>query len=403
MANPRIANVTARRLFLDRHALLEPPTGPARGADLLALIHRLGFVQIDSVSTVERAHHMILHARRTAYRPAMLAPLLERDRTLFEHWTHDASAIPMAFLPHWRLAFAHHAEHLQQRWKTWRRAGYQNEFGPVMARIARDGPCRSDDFADRASGKTGDGWWDWHPSKTALEYLWRTGDLAVSRREGFRKVYDLAANVYPACAAPLDVAETIDWACTAALDRLGFATSGELAAFFAVISPADARHWCATALSDGTIEAIEVQSADGTWRRHFARPGTAQTAATLPAPPHMIRVLSPFDPALRDRKRALRLFGFHYRIEIFTPAAKRKYGYYVFPILEGDRLIGRIDMTADRPDSTLNVAALWPEPGVRFGAGRIARLTAALNRTARFAGLTGIAWANDWLRPPTSY
>ncbi|WP_102107277.1 winged helix-turn-helix domain-containing protein [Oceaniglobus roseus] len=398
MSLPRLDNRTARRLFLDRHALLEAPTGPAKGEALLDLVHRLGFVQIDSVSTVERAHHMILHARRTAYRPPALARLLERDRTLFEHWTHDAAAIPMDFLPHWRLRFARSQERLEERWRTWRREGYQEEFGNVIARIRDHGPCRSDHFADRATGKTGEGWWDWHPSKTALEFLWRCGTLAVCRREGFRKVYDLAENVYPDCDHPLDEAATIHWACTAALDRLGFATSGELAAFFALISPAEAKAWCADALARGEIEEIEVEGADGRPRRHIARPGTVETAATLPPPPGMIRVLSPFDPALRDRKRAERLFGFDYRIEIFVPAEQRKYGYYVFPLLEGDRLVGRIDMSADRASGVLSVTALWPEPGIRFATTRLARLDAALERTARLAGAERVSFSEGWLR-----
>jgi len=397
MALPRLDNASARRLFLDRHALLGAPGGPGKGDDLLSLIARLGFVQIDSVCTVERAHHMILHARRTAYRPRHLTRLIERDRALFEHWTHDASVVPMAFLPHWRLRFARDAQHLQRKWSTWRRPGYLAECDTVTDRIRTTGPCRSDHFAGPDSGKTGGGWWDWHPSKTALEYLWRCGKLAVSARQGFRKVYDLAENVYPDCATPPE-ADTIDWACTQAIERLGFATSGEIAAFWALISPAEARDWCASALARGQIEDIEVQSADGTWRHHFARPGTIAQARTLPAAPGMIRVLSPFDPALRDRKRALRLFGFDYRIEIFTPAAQRRYGYYVFPLLQGDRLIGRIDMTAERQRDTLSVTALWPESGVSFGATRTARLSAALMRTARLTGLGHVGFAEQWLR-----
>lgn len=114
--------------------------------------------------------------------------------------------------------------------------------------------------------------------------------------------------------------------------------------------------------------------------------------------PGRIRVLSPFDPALRDRKRAERLFGFHYRIEVFTPAPKRRYGYYVFPLLEGALLAGRIDMKADRDADLLRVTAVWPEKGVKWGAARIRRLEAELDRVARFAGIGGVAFADGWLR-----
>ena len=119
MTYPRICNTAARRIFLDRHALAEPPVGPARGADLLALIRRLGFVQVDSVNTVERAHHMILWSRRRSYRPKALDLLHRRDREVFEHWTHDASIIPMEFLPYWRLRFARDAERLRSRYRKW--------------------------------------------------------------------------------------------------------------------------------------------------------------------------------------------------------------------------------------------------------------------------------------------
>ncbi|CAN0585046.1 unnamed protein product, partial [Ectocarpus sp. 12 AP-2014] len=122
--------------------------------------------------------------------------------------------------------------------------------------------------------------------------------------------------------------------------------------------------------------------------------------AQPPAPTGRMRVLSPFDPALRDRARAERLFGFRYRIEIFVPAPKRMYGYYVFPLLEGDRLVGRIDMKADRSADTLRVTALWPERGVSWAKGRQGRLDAELERVARFAGLRNVDFTPDWLRAP---
>ncbi|RVT86551.1 winged helix-turn-helix domain-containing protein [Rhodobacteraceae bacterium CCMM004] len=394
---PRLENAAARRLFLHRHGLGASPSGPGRGADLLGLIEALGFVQVDSVSTVERAHHMILHSRRTRYRPAHLRPLLERDRRLFEHWTHDAAVIPTAFLGHWQHKFARDRAFIERRWKSWRREGYQARFRPVLDHIARHGPCRSDTFAE-PEGKTGEGWWDWHPSKTALEFLWRSGRLAVTRREGFRKVYDLAERVLPPPRPVPSEAETVDWACAAALDRLGFATSGELAAFWDLATPAEAKAWVADALAQGRVDPLDVIGADGRPRRAVAWPGTPAGAAALPPAPGVLRILSPFDPALRDRARAERLWGFRYRIEIFVPAERRSYGYYVFPLLDGEHLVGRLDMTADRAADTLAVTALWPERGVRWGAGRQARLDAALARTARLAGVSRIAFADGWLR-----
>jgi uncharacterized protein YcaQ len=190
----------------------------------------------------------------------------------------------------------------------------------------------------------------------------------------------------------------IDWACNAALDRLGFATSGELAAFWDLVRPDEAKAWCASAVGDGRIEEIAITCADGGLRRVFARPGLAEEVAALPAPTGRVRILSPFDPALRDRNRAERLFGFHYRIEVFVPEPQRRYGYYVFPVMEGDRLIGRIDLKAFRADRVLNVTAYWPERGLALTSGREARLLAELQRLAAFCGCGAVAFAEDWRR-----
>lgn len=396
-------NRAARRLFLDRHRLSETPHGSGKGDDLASLIHDLGFVQLDSINTVARAHDMILYSRRQTYRPQNLRQLYERDRGLFEHWTHDAAVIPMSFYPHWQLRFRRDADLLKKRWRNWRRDGFEQRFEAVLTHIRDHGPVSSSDVGKDEKKGSG-GWWDWHPSKTALEYLWRSGALAVLGRDGFRKRYDLTERVIDtalcADAACPDPAETIDWCCNAALDRLGFATSGEIAAFWDTVTAAEARAWCQRALDREEVAEIEIGNADGSRRRAFARPGIPEFAATLPPPPGRIRVLSPFDPALRDRARAERLFGFHYRIEVFVPAAKRKYGYYVFPLLEGDRLIGRIDMKAHRDAGQLVIRALWPEHGVRWTKGRAARLDAELTRVARFAGLDGIEFKDGWFREP---
>lgn len=398
-ARPILSNAVARRLFLERHLLSEVVLGRPDRAALLDLVTRLGFVQVDSINTVARAHHMILWARRPGYRPDLLTPLLEAERSLFEHWTHDAAVIPTDFFPHWQLRFARARESLAERWKTWRDDAYLGKLDEVLARIAAEGPVSASEAGEEEARGAG-GWWEWHPSKTALEYLWRTGALAVARREGFRKIYDLTERVIPAphCAAMPEPAETVDWVCNAALDRLGFATSGEIAAFFATATPEEAKAWCAAALRRGEIVEIEVEGADGARRRSFARPGL--TEATAPEPPGRVRILSPFDPALRDRNRAERLFGFHYRIEVFVPEAKRRYGYYVFPVLEGDRLIGRVDARADRRAGALVVRAFWPERGQRMGAGRLARLQGELDRLARFSGCDRVDFLPDWLREP---
>ncbi|SHI89491.1 winged helix-turn-helix domain-containing protein [Wenxinia saemankumensis] len=402
---PVLTNALARRVFLDRHLLLRDEGGPGRGTDLADLVTRLGFVQVDSVNTLARAHDLILWSRRGRYRPRALELAVARDRTLFEGWTHDASAIPMPFWPHWRHRFARMKDRLPGRWEAWQRHDFLSECDGILARIEAEGGLASADTlpAERdPAAAGGPGWWNWHPSKTALEYLWHTGSLAVCHRRGFQKVYDLTERVIPAdlrAASPAPE-ETIDWACRMALDRLGFATGGELAAFLALATPQEVKGWVAGALARGEVEEIAIEGADGSRRTALARPGLVEAAERLPPPGARVRVLSPFDPMLRDRARAERLFGFRYRIEIFVPEAKRRWGYYVFPVWEGDRAIGRIDMA--RRGGDLAIRAFWPEEGVRMGRGRLQRLEAELERVAGFAGLAGIDRAPDWLRdgPP---
>ena len=400
-AVPRLSNAQARRLFLERHGLCDDPSRKVGRGELQTLIERLGFVQVDSINTVARAHDLILFSRRQCYRPKQLKTLLEKERSLFEHWTHDASIIPSRFYPYWELRFERYRERLIERWRQWRRDGFEEKIDDVLAHIERNGPAMSREMGGDEKKNNG-GWWDWHPSKTALEYLWRTGQLAVCRRDGFQKVYDLSERVIGEehRTDRYSKAETIDWACSSALDRLGFATSGEIAAFWDGITPAEAKKWCAERLGSDLIE-MEIETAQG-GRPHrvFARADIEAELDGLADPPGRIRVLSPFDPAIRDRKRAERLFGFNYRIEVFVPAAKRRYGYYVFPLLEGDRLIGRIDMKRRGDSGVLDVTAFWPEPKVKLGRGRLARLEAELDRIRRFAGCVRIDYADGWIREP---
>lgn len=399
MSLPRLGNRAARQLFLDRHALLEAPVGPAHGSDLLDLVTRLGFVQVDSINTLARAHDLILFSRRPRYRPQALKTLYERDRALFEHWTHDASVVPMDFYPYWQMRMQRDAEALIARWRNWQRHEFEAEFRSVLDHIRAHGPCGAGDLGGDEPKNSG-GWWNWHPSKTALEYLWRAGALTVVGREGFQKRYDLTERVIAEAhrSDPPDPEQTIDWCCNAALDRLGFATSGELAAFWAHVTPEEARAWCRDALARGEIVEIEIEQADGRPRRCFARPGVTEDPALDTAPAARLRVLSPFDPALRDRNRARRLFGFDYTIEVFVPEAKRQYGYYVFPILEGDRIVGRVDMKAHRDRDVLHVRALWPEPGVRWGKARCRAFAAEAERLTRLAGVARVTWETGWLR-----
>jgi uncharacterized protein YcaQ len=403
MTPPLIPNRDARRAFLAAQGLARPVGGRLTRESLYGLIEDLGFVQVDSINTVERAHHLILFSRNHGYRQGQLSHLLERKAALFENWTHDASIIPTRFYPYWMSRFAKERETLRERWRKWRQGDYEAMLDQVLDHVRSEGPVMArhlggDDGKKNADDKSG-GWWDWHPSKTALEYLWRTGELAVARREGFQKVYDLTERVIPAEhreEAP-ERAALIDWACRGALDRLVFATSGELAAFWDAVTPAEAGAWCRERLGKDLVE-VAVEPAKGSKpRTAYARPDYRERLAETPTPTGAIRVLSPFDPLIRDRNRTERLFDFRYRIEVFVPEAKRQYGYYVFPLLEGDRLIGRIDMKRTK-DGALSVSALWLEPRLKFTRAREAKLASELDRLARFVGAEAVRFENGFLR-----
>lgn len=396
-----IDNRTARRLFLERQGLAFPPHRKLDDAGLLALIEHLGFVQLDSIQTVERAHHMILFARNQTYRHKQLARLHEREAALFENWTHDAAIIPSRFFPYWQRRFAREEARLRERFRKWRGGDFETELESVLQHVAANGRVLARELGndDEANPKTSGGWWDWHPSKTALEYHWRCGRLAVAARDGFQKIYDLTERTLPPehLAAEVAEAEAVDWACRAALERLGVATSGEIAAFWDLVTPAEAKAWC-EARQGGELEEVLIETADRSRpRKAFAFAGS-DPCADLPEPPKRLRVLSPFDPLIRDRNRTERLFGFHYRIEVFVPAAKRRYGYYVFPLLEGERLIGRIDMKHDRQRGALSVKGLWLEPKVKLSAARQGRLEAELERQRRFTGADRVVFENGWVK-----
>ena len=390
-----LSNDLARKIFLERQRLSEPPSRALSKPGLLQLVDDLGFVQVDSIATVERAHHMILFSRNQTYKREHLTALLEKDGELFEHWTHDASIIPSRLFRYWKHRFRRREPIIQERWKKWHGEGFDSAFEDTFRHIAENGAIMSRDMKveDHKSG----GWWNWHPNKTALEYYWHTGKLSIAGRMNFQKIYDLTERVIAQHHHEPEVEHDafVDWACRSALEKLGFATSGEIADFWEIVTPQEAKDW----VKDHRDELVEIliETADGSRpRQSFAFAGFPDHLGDLPEPPARVRVLSPFDPLLRNRDRAERLFNFFYRIEIFVPEPKRQYGYYVFPLLEGDRMIGRIDMKADRKAGTLDVKKLWLEKGVRASAGRLEKLDAELQRGARFGGVERVNYLDGW-------
>lgn len=385
-----IPNERARALILARSGLAG--VRQEGGAAALApLIGMLGYVQLDSIRIVERAHHHILYSRHTSYRPRHLDRLQAKTPALFEHWTHDASLIPLEHYPHWSHRFAQ----TRSRVALWReRFGSERVLKTVRDHIEAKGASRARDFA-HLGGRT-HSWWGWGPAKAALEYLWRTGELAVLERDGFEKIYDLAERAIPASLRRTKPSrrETLDWACNSALERLGAATPKMLSDFWDHASISEATEWIAREKKRGRLIDVTLEGAPG--KRGFAavaRPDIEAHLDGMPAPTSRLRVLSPFDPVLRDRTRVDRIFGFDYRIEIYVPGHKRKFGYYVFPLLEGSRLVGRIDMKAERAEDRLVVKGLWMEERLSLTKARRRKLDNELVRQARLGEVRDIIFS----------
>ncbi|TWU51784.1 winged helix-turn-helix domain-containing protein [Rubripirellula reticaptiva] len=381
----KIRNQDARRLWLTAQGLATAPVG---SVDTMQIIRDLGFVQLDTIQVVSRAHHHIIWSRQQSYREPMLDLLMARDRQVFEHFTHDASILPMEFLPIWRRQFDRKRERIQN--SNWFK-GMTDDIGrkEIMARVDREGPLSTHDFDTKIKGKKK--MWARPPHKMALDYLWYAGDLATSHRKGFTKYYDLAERVFPdqLMQQRLDDTIQLDSLCTTALDRLVFGTATDIKKFWEAADSKEVAQWL-----DQSPYRVPVQweTHDGEWIAAHAPCDIETRIDELETPTSRLRILNPFDPLIRDRTRLQRLFGFEYRVEMFVPAAKRIWGYYVYPLLEGDRIVGRIEVQADRNKSVLAVSKLWAEPGIQWTVSRTNKLEAELTRLARLADVDQVIW-----------
>ena len=381
----RIDNRTARALWLDAQGLAATPAGKL---DLLGTIKRLGFVQLDSIQIVARAQHHILWSRNTNYRERMLDRLLAKDRGVFEHFTHDASAIPMEFLSMWQRQFLRKAENLTR--KGWAGKMSAADRDAIKDRIRAEGALSTKAFDTQIEGPRE--MWSRPPHKLALDYMWFAGELATCHRKGFTKFYDLAERVY-GCdprTSHLSDAEQIDWLNRAALDRMAFGSAGDIQRFWDAVGSDEVRMWLDGSAPD--LVPVEVETASRDWVQAVALADIEDRIAAVTTPTTRLRILNPFDPVIRDRTRLERLFGFDYRVEMFVPAAKRRWGYYVFPILEGARFVGRCEIKADRKASTLTVKNIWAEPKVRWTHARAEKFEAEVDRMRRFVGVDTVLW-----------
>ncbi len=381
----KISNREARRLWLHVQGLSATPTG---NVDVLGTIEQIGLLQLDSIRVVSRAHHHILWSRNQNYREHMLHQSMTERRELFEHFSHDACLMPMSIYPMWRRQF----KRLEKKVRKWE--WHRGMLGPdgrndIKQRIRDEGALCTKAFDTKIEGKRE--MWKRPPHKLALDYMWYAGELSTCHRKNFTKFYDLTERIVPKDLRAIDhSAETqIDWLCGEALSRLGFGTHGDIQRFWEAVTNAEAKSWI-DAQKD--LVPVEIQGADKSWSPALAPADIEQTLAGLTAPTSRLRILNPFDPVIRDRKRLQRLFGFDYRIEIFIPAAKRQWGYYVYPILEGDRMVGRIEVAGDRKAGQLVVKQLWQEAGVKWTDARSAKLDAELARLSRFIGVDAVVW-----------
>ncbi|MEM7462906.1 MAG: crosslink repair DNA glycosylase YcaQ family protein [Pseudomonadota bacterium] len=383
----KISNRDARKLWLSAQGLIATPTGRL---DVMSIIRKLGFVQLDTIQVVSRAHHHILWSRNQNYREHLLDKVMSKDRALFEHFTHDASVLPMEFLPMWKRQFRRKKEMIER--SDWYSSRLDDQgCAQIMDRIRQEGPLSTHAFDTKIDGERE--MWARPPHKLALDYLWYSGELATCHRKNFTKYYDLAERVFPdeVRVAEHEDAVQVDWLCRSALDRLGFGSLGEVQRFWDAVDLAEVKAWAEN--PSRSLVPVEVESADGNQLSAVAPPDIEERIERAVEPTSRLRILNPFDPVIRNRTRLSRLFGFDYRVEMFVPAAKRVWGYYVYPILEGNRFVGRIEVKADRSNGQLNVLNVWQEPKVKWTENRAAKLEAELVRFARLASVDTVNWA----------
>ncbi len=375
-----------KALFLERQHLARPRARALTPGRLVRLVEDVGGLQLDSINVLERAHYLALWARFGPYDRARLDRLVYRRRLLFEYWAHAACLVATSSLPWWRRAMLDYRTS-HTGWSKWLR---RNARAVALAReaIAANGPMGNGDFEARRGGRSG--WWDWKPVQHALHYLWMTGALAVHSRRHFQKRFDLLERALPGALAvqPVGTDEFRRWHVERSLHAMGAATDADLARYltFPRFGPGLRRTALAALRAGGEVVEVAVEGAGGRWwalRRDL--PALAR-AARRPAPSRGTTLLSPFDSLLWHRERVARLFGFDYRIEVYTPPDRRVHGYYTLPVLHDGHLIGRVDAKTHRDERRLEVRNVAFEPW--FADGAPGPVTGErLDRDAALAGL----------------
>ncbi len=368
---------------LAAQGLLKPHRHKAARPDVLAAIRTMGVLQIDTIHVVARSPYFVLWSRLGDYQPAWLDELLA-EGSLFEYWAHEACFIPIEDYGLYRHRMV---DPQAMGWKyshDWM-TRHQQEIAALIEHIRANGPVRSADF--ERQGSKGNGWWDWKPEKRSLEVLFTTGELMVARRQNFQRVYDLRERVLPTWQDARDQQPADDCLRTLwlkAVRALGVAKASWIGDYFRTGKADPAA--LAALVDEGLLVSVGVEGWKEPGYGHRDHLGLLQQAQADQLTPTLTTLLSPFDPLVWDRKRALAMFGFDYRIECYTPAAKRQYGYFVLPILHRGALVGRLDAKAHRKDGVFEVKSLHLEPGVRATRRLATELATALQRCAQWHG-----------------
>jgi len=382
----------ARRIFLAAQGFADPrPTGRIDARQVRRAVDRMGLLQIDSVNVLIRSHYLPVFSRLGPYPREVLDRLSwGRRAELFEYWAHAASLVPLRLQPalRWRM------EWFQKRESAWWRAVRERPelLDRVRALVAEQGPI--------GAGATGEvrpnipgSMWNWHDGKIALEHLFAVGEVMTAARPHFERLYDLSERVLPAgiAAAPTPPVQDAQRELVRVSARaLGVATVADLADYFRLRADVTGDR-VAELVSAGEVLPVRVAG----WKD----PAYLWAQARIPRRVSARALLTPFDPVVWERARTERMFGFRYRIEIYTPAPKRVYGYYVLPFLLGDQLVGRVDLKADRAAGVLQVRAAWsehpsPSPEVAM------ELAGELALMAGWLGLAAVAvWPKGDLAP----
>ncbi len=377
----------ARNLILTAQGLGTNPVPLQGEAGTYETIQRLAYLQIDSISVVCRAHHHTLWTRQSNYIPENLNKLLAK-RLIFEYWGHAASYLPMQDYRYYLHRMERFKDPTDKRLND-RLERCRHLMTPALDRIREEGPLGASDFSKPKGYKSGV-WWDWKPAKIALELLYCRGELMVSERRNFQKIYDLPERVLPTetnVTSP-GKKETARFFITRALEALGIATANVIREYLRAPGKSETDMGLRKLMEAGIVASVRLEGCDG--RGYFALQSLLENALQIQPPEAQLHILSPFDNLVIQRRRLQQIFGIEYVLECYLPAQKRVYGYFVLPILWGDRFIGRIDAKAHRAARTLIIKNLVFEPGTGVNPAGLSGLSDKIKAFAEFNNCNNI-------------